>query len=187
MRIRKTVERPRGWRPRFSLGALLYGTLCVASVALIWMKREAWTVERIDYVGMMSLIRLGDTQYLENAPDGTRYLLKMGLKSSVSISDARNREVLYPLEFSEIKGTVVDAEFTDNDHITLYFQSSDQALSDKVGKVLLYRRFPEWRWGHLYRAEVWLALFFGMLTLYELWRRKGLKREVPSPIPDVQG
>lgn len=46
--------------------------------------------------------------------------------------------------------------------------------------LMLYRRHPEWWWGHFQRPEVWVAIFLGSLLVWHIYRNLSTIRTEPS-------
>ena len=62
--------------------------------------------------------------------------------------------------------------FMHNGDLALFEESRFDTTGNGLTELHIFtRRFPEHRWGHLYRPEVWLTFIFGVLILIQLIRR----------------
>ena len=144
---------------RFSLFTLVHLTLFIGSLMCVIILREAW--EQCSHSSIEQSVL--DTAS-RDAPDGRRFVMCYGSMVQVWEGDRASETGKVRLLSTLYDDHVARLRFITDDFIVAQINPSYQ--------IYWRRRHPEWWWGHFYRPEVWLAMFFGFTLLWRFINRK---------------
>ena len=160
---------------RYSLMTLLLTSLFIGSLMACWMLRGSWKLERVFGPQKTDIFevrrkffppRFDFSRKTNVSPDGQRY---------IEVSNEDRANLMY--EGPPVNGLPrqpVLFKFPEGGFI---FLDNDSALIINSNFAFWRRRYPEWWWGHFFRPEVWSAIVFGGMLVFNVVRREiGKKR-----------
>jgi hypothetical protein len=167
---------------RFSLLTLLLVKLWIGLAVLVWLRREAWIVVPLDRKNEYAVSASdGSSEPLRfQTPDGSRFIksferekiIKHYLETKEAVIwDTRTKKPLYVWSGIGLQHegifSKLPVHFIDDDHLCVQWGNLDSSCL-----FVLERRFPEWWWGHFYRAEVWGLMILSGVLVWRFWRRR---------------
>lgn len=182
---------------RFSLLTLSLGAICIATVMLMWSRREPWEVTTYAELFPPQFYTVASPVPRPNgyvSPDFTRRLRpprksmfpSFEDSAGIYVADFSSDPIQHSLTHSTLwtfwtpKGWgLASVYFADDTTLVAYYlrHPVEPGPGDEYPslRITFSRRFPEWWWGHLYRPEVWLLPIWLSLIIWSIRKEYGLK------------